>query len=81
MTIPDLISSKYHCPRCQSPKVYEVISTIYCPKCKLTFDVKMLALFEDKDVLANEELEGMSRVLEGDDDDEDEASLMKKEFL
>ena len=75
MTIPDIISSKYHCPRCHSPKVYKTISTIYCPKCKLTFDVRMLVLYDDENVLANEELEGITGVLEGDDDEEDLTSL------
>ena len=81
MTIPDIISNQYHCPRCQSPKVYEGVSTIYCPKCKLTFDVRMLVLYDDENVLSNEELEDVARTLEDDDDDEDVASLLKREFL
>lgn len=76
MTIPDMISSQYHCPRCQSPKVYEGISTIYCPICKLTFDLKMLALFEDEEVLSNEELEGITRTFKGDDDEDDDISQL-----
>ena len=76
MTIPDTTSSPYHCPRCQSSRVYESVSTIFCPKCKLTFDLKMLALFEDDNVLSNEELEGMTHILEGDDGEDDDLSLL-----
>jgi uncharacterized Zn finger protein (UPF0148 family) len=64
MTFPDLMSSPYHCPRCQSPRVYETESTIYCPHCKLTFDKKMMDELEDEDMMANEELEGIIRDLD-----------------
>ena len=36
----------------------------------------MLALFEDADVLANEELEGITRTLNGDDDNDDVSLLL-----
>ena len=36
----------------------------------------MLVLYDDENVLSNEELEGMTRTLEGDDDDDDDLSLL-----
>jgi len=36
----------------------------------------MLALFEDEEVLSNEELEGMTRTFKGDDDEDDDISQL-----
>ena len=36
----------------------------------------MLPLFEDDNVLSNEELEGMTHILEGDDGEDDDLSLL-----
>lgn len=63
MIIPNIMSNPYHCPRCQSSRVHEELSTIYCPHCKLTFDKKMMGELKDENILANEELEGIVRTL------------------
>ena len=56
----------YHCPRCKAFKVWELNEYIYCPKCALTFYKNKLNEFNDAEILSNEELENIMKVLNED---------------
>jgi uncharacterized Zn finger protein (UPF0148 family) len=53
----------YHCPRCKTFKVWELNEYIYCPQCTLTFYKKRLNEFDDAEILSDEELEEIMKVL------------------
>jgi len=69
MTIDNDVPPYYHCPRCQSFRVKEDGKSVFCPKCELTFDKKLLKILDDEDILANEELEGIVDIFLGDSGD------------
>ena len=46
----------FHCPRCKNIYTYLINGIISCPVCKLSFNKNMQELFEDENILSNEEL-------------------------
>jgi len=59
-----LIEKNYRCPRCRSrEEIKDHDDSIRCMSCGLTFDKVDLEMFDEADVLARSEKQGIIKVL------------------
>lgn len=56
MSIHNIMSAPYYCPRCQSREILEYSEFIECPKCRLDFDKDLFGKIPDKDILSRQEM-------------------------
>ena len=58
----DQMPSGYYCPRCHSHEIIVYQDHIECTDCRLSFSIEtLLTDIEDENILAEEELQGISK--------------------